>query len=143
MKTRGDSCNCFQLRIRSWFWLLVMGLPFVLVVSSLASGNPPVVDAGPAKTLIFPATDLSLFGHATDPENDPLTVQWTQTSGPTGATFSAPNSLMTTVSFINTGTYTFQLSANDGTTLVTSSATITVNAASSQTAFYVDPTYTG
>src|SRR5262249_32247828 len=36
-----------------------------------------------------------------------------------------------------------QLSANDGTSQVNSSATITVNAASSQTAFYVDPTYTG
>jgi parallel beta-helix repeat protein len=109
----------------------------------MASGNPTVVDAGPAKTLIFPATDLTLFGHATDPENDPLTIQWTQTSGPAGVSFSAPNAAMTTVSFTKTGTYTFQLSAYDGTSLVTSSATVTVKLASSQTAFYVDPTYTG
>ena len=102
-----------------------------------------MVDAGPANRLLFPAKELSLFGHATDPENDPLTVQWRQTGGPTEVSFSAPTSPVTTVSFSKTGTYTFRLSASDGTSQVTSNVTITVNPASNQTAFYVDPTYTG
>src|SRR2546429_4734976 len=103
---------------------------------------PPVVDAGPARVIAFPAKDLTLFGHATDPNNDPLTVQWTLTSGPAPVGFSAPWALATTVSFTATGTYTFQLAASDGTSTVTSSTTVTVNSASSQTAFYVDPTVT-
>jgi hypothetical protein len=109
----------------------------------LASGNPPSVDAGPAKAIAFPAKDLTLFGHATDPENDPLTVQWTQVSGPVSVTFSAPKALASTVTFTTTGTYVFQLAVSDGTSNVTSSVTVTVNPASSQTAFYVDPTFTG
>jgi hypothetical protein len=102
-----------------------------------------VIDAGPAKVLAFPVHDLTLFGHATDPENDPLTVTWTRTSGPAPVRFSAPWALATTVTFTATGTYTFQLAVGDGTSNVTSSVTVTVNPVSSQTAFYVDPTYTG
>src|SRR5262245_60519592 len=108
-----------------------------------ASGNPPVVDAGPANTIAFPAKDLTLFGHATDPDNDPLVIRWTQTGGPATATFSAPWALTTTVTFTTTGIYTFQLSANDGTDTVTQTVTVTVLSAASQTAFYLDPTYTG
>ena len=114
----------------------------ITVNSAGGNANPPVVDAGPAKVIPFPAKDLTLFGHATDPDNDPLTVQWTSTSGPAPVGFSAPWALATTVSFTATGTYTFQLAASDGTSTVTSSTTVTVNSASSQTAFYVDPTVT-
>jgi hypothetical protein len=110
-----------------------------------ASGLPPVVDIdnGVNKTISLPAKDLTLFGHAVDPELDPLTIQWSQTSGPAVAAFSAPWALTTTVSFTTPGTYVLQMSVNDGTNTVTASETVTVNAASSQTAFYVDPTYTG
>ena len=125
------------------FLLLSAGLLGVPVASVLAAGEPPVVNAGPNKVLASPAKDLTLFGHATDPENNPLTVQWTMTSGPAPTTFSAPQALTTTVTFTTPGTYVFQLAASDGTVTVTSSETVTVNPASSQTAFYVDPTYTG
>ncbi len=109
----------------------------------LASGNPPAIDAGINKTLPLPARDLTLFGRATDPEGDPLVVQWTRTSGPAPVSFSAPSALTTTVSFSVPGTYTFQLFVSDGTNNVTSNTTVTVLSAASQTAFYVDPTYTG
>ena len=101
----------------------------------------PTVDAGPAKVLDFPAKDLTLFGHATG--SGPLTIQWTQVSGPAPVQFSAPWALATTASFTATGSYVFQLSATDGTGTATANATVTVNPASSQTAFYVDPTYAG
>src|SRR5256884_9313067 len=104
--------------------------------------SPPVVDAGPAKVIAFPAKDLTLFGHA-NPNNDPLTVRWTLTNGPAPVRFSAPWGLATIVTFTTTGTYTFQLAVSDGTFNATGSTTVTVNPASSQTEFYVDPTYTG
>jgi parallel beta-helix repeat protein len=88
--------------------------------------------------LAFPAKDLTLFGHATDPENDPLTVQWTQVSGPATASFSAAQALATTVTFTTPGTYVFQLAVSDGTATVTRTVQVTVTPASSQTAFYVD-----
>jgi hypothetical protein len=86
---------------------------------------------------------LTLFGYATDPENNLLTVLWTLASGPAGVSFSAPTALTTTVTFTATGTYTFQLAVSDGTSTVTDSVMVTVNPATSQTAFYFDPTYTG
>jgi len=119
------------------------GLISISSVPVLASGLPPVIEAGPAKVLAFPAKDLTLFGHATDPEDDPLTVAWTMTSGPASVKFSAPGALATTATFVAIGTYTFQLTVGDGTSNVISSVTVTVNPASSQTAFYVDPTFTG
>jgi parallel beta-helix repeat protein len=118
-------------------------LLLVPVESVLAAGSPPAVDAGANKVLAFPAKDLTLFGHATDPEDDPLRVTWTMTSGPASVKFSAPWALATTVTFTTSGTYTFQLAVSDGTSTVTKSMTVTVNPASSQTAFYVDPTFTG
>jgi hypothetical protein len=93
--------------------------------------------------LAFPAKDLSLFGHATDPSHNPLSVVWTMLSGPASVNFSAPWALATTVTFTTPGTYTFQLAANNGSATGTSAVTVTVNPASAQTAFYVDPTYTG
>jgi len=123
--------------------LVALFLLLVPVKAALGAGSPPVIDAGPNKVLAFPARDLTLFGHATDPENDPLRVAWTMTSGPAAVTFSAPWALATTVTFATTGTYTFQLTVSDATSVVTSSVTVAVNPASSQTAFYVDPTYVG
>src|SRR6516225_9917498 len=103
----------------------------------------PVVDAGPPKIIAFPAKDLTLFGHASDPGTDQLMVQWTLTGGPALVRFSAPGALATTVTFTAAGTYTFQLAVSNGTDSVTSCTTVTVNDASSQTEFYVDPTFIG
>src|SRR4029453_9774503 len=97
------------------------------VGSGLAAGAPPVVDTETSRVLAFPAKDLTLFGHATDPEKDPLTVTWTMTSGPAAVKFSAPWALATTVTLSTPGTYTFQLAVNDGTSNVTKSVTVTVN----------------
>jgi hypothetical protein len=110
--------------------------------SVLAAGNPPAVDAGPAKVIAFPARDLTLFGHATDPEGDQMTYAWSQVSGPTAAALSAPWALATTVTFTQPGTYIFRLTVNDGSNTVTADTTSTVVSAVSQTAFYIDPTYT-
>jgi hypothetical protein len=135
--------------------LLILGLSLGMLISyggngrdsgstPLPPGFPPLlVNAGAHAVLAFPAKDLTLFGHTTAPEHDPLTVQWTQASGPAAVRFSAAHALATTVTFTTTGTYVFQLAVSDGTTTVTQTVPVTVNPASSQTAFYVDPTFTG
>jgi hypothetical protein len=115
------------------------------VPSIRAGGLAPVVDidGGVEKTIAFPAKDLTLFGHAIDPAFHAMTVQWSQISGPAPAVFSAPWALTTCVTFAAPGTYSFRLAVNNGTNTVTANNTVTVLGAESQTAFYVDPTYTG
>lgn len=99
------------------------------------------VDAGPVKVIAQPVHDVTLFGHALDSANNPLTVAWSQLAGPTPAVFSASASLITSASLPMAGAYSFQLSVNDGTQTVKAVTTVTVVA--TQTAFYVDPTYQG
>jgi hypothetical protein len=131
---------------RRWVaWLVaamtLAGSPLARV--AVAAGSAPVVDAGPTKVIAFPARDLTLFGHASDPDGDAMTYSWSQVSGPAGASFSAPWALATTVTFTNAGTYVFRLTAGDSTSTVTADTTVTVRTAASQTAFYVDPTFVG
>jgi hypothetical protein len=57
--------------------------------------------------------------------------------------FSAPWGLTTTVSFPIAGVYGFDLTVSDGTVTATGSTSVAVLPAESQTAFYVDPTYSG
>lgn len=103
------------------------------------------IDAGPTKTIAFPAKDLTLFGHASEPITALTSIQWTQTGGPVkgGIKFSAPQSLATTVSFTMSGTYTFNLTVSDGTTTAFSKTLVVVLPSTAQTAFYVDKNYTG
>jgi hypothetical protein len=127
-----------------WLGAFPMLSPAVGVLwVSVASADPPIVNAGPSRVLAFPAKDLTLFGYATAPKADALTVQWSMTSGPAPVTFSAPAALTTTVTFTTTGAYVFQLAASDGTSTGTGTVQITVKPASSQTSFYVDPTFIG
>jgi hypothetical protein len=132
--------KAFWFRLRTF---LTLGLTLGLLELAGASGAPPVVNAGPESVLSFPAKDLTLFGSATDAENDPLIVQWTLQSGPAPVTFSAPEALTTTATFTTTGTYVIRLAASDGTSTAASAVQVTIKPASSQTVFYVDPTYTG
>src|SRR5262245_28316177 len=123
------------------FLRILVSLLVAALLPTLALGL--TVDAGPDKTLPLPATKATLFGHSTGAAVWNPDVQWSQVSGPAPATFSASWALATTVTATTAGSYVFQLSVNDGTGAVTDTMTLTVTAAASQTAFYVDPTYTG
>jgi parallel beta-helix repeat protein len=111
--------------------------------SSLAQASSLSVNAGADAVLAFPAKDLTLFGHATNPEENPLAVTWTLSSGPAIVRFSASHALTTTATFTTPGTYAIELAASDGTSTVSDTVTVTINPASSQIAFFVDPTVTG
>ncbi len=117
----------------------------MLLASGFASteGSPLAVDAGPPKVLAFPAADLTLFGHARDPQNHPLVVRWTRVSGPAPVRFSAPSALTTTATFSAVGRYLLRLTVQDGRRRAASTVAIRVEPASSQRAFYVDPDCAG
>jgi FG-GAP-like repeat/Calx-beta domain len=100
----------------------------VTVVPPLAN-NPPVVSAGANQTTTVGAS-LTLSGTATDDNPQiPLTIQWSQVSGPGigTVTFGTPSSATTTAVFSQAGTYVLNLVATDGTLASNSMVTVTVN----------------
>ncbi len=90
----------------------------------------PSVNAGPNQTITLPAS-ATMAGSASDdglpnPPNT-VTITWSQVSGPGSANFTNVNSLTTTVSFPQAGTYVLRLTADDSQLSSTSDVTMTVN----------------
>ena len=87
------------------------------VTVTIPSNSPPTVNAGPDQTRNA-GSPVSLSGSANDPENDPLTYQWTQTAGASvslsGATTLSPG-FTAPAKTASAQTLTFSLVANDGT----------------------------
>lgn len=107
------------------------------------ANNRYIINAGIDKEIIFPVKDITLFAQVSDLIYNDYNFNWSQISGPSGATFSAYWSATTTVTFTQIGTYVFRLTANKGIEYFTGDTTITVSPANSQTSFYVDPSYIG
>jgi len=92
------------------------------------ANHPPVANAGVDRTVIA-GTNVTLDGAASsDPDDDPLTFSWTQTSGPsvtlTGASTATPS--FTTPAVMATTALVFQLTVNDGQASASASVRITV-----------------
>jgi hypothetical protein len=124
-------------------WTIRLLLLACLFVSFGSQTHALTVDAGPDKVLAFPAKDLTLFGRVVPPGTGPSTIRWTQKSGPAPVVFSAPHALTTTATFSALGIYVFRLAASDSDSAATDTMTVTVTPASSQVAFYVDPSFAG
>ena len=91
-----------------------------------AVNQPPVVNAGPNRTISEPATTVTLNGTATDDglPNGTLITTWTQVSGPATVTFSSPNAPVTQAIVSAEGVYVLKLTASD--TQLSTSATVTI-----------------
>ncbi len=87
--------------------------------------NHPYKSSPPAAPVAFSAT-TTLAGSATDPESNPLTTMWSQVSGPAAAEFASAAAMNSSVTFTQAGTYTLQLTANDGFGSVLDTVTINV-----------------
>jgi hypothetical protein len=75
------------------------------------SPGSPSVNAGPDQSISALSTTLS--GTIVDPSGS-ATIFWKLYSGPAAVNFANPNAPTTFVTFTQAGTYTFELSANDG-----------------------------
>jgi parallel beta helix pectate lyase-like protein/K319-like protein len=91
---------------------------------------PPVVDAGPDRTITLPAS-AALDGTVSDDglPNPPsvVTPTWSVVSGPGGVTFANPYAVDTQASFTVAGTYILRLVASDGLLSRTDSMQVTVS----------------
>lgn len=79
------------------------------------SNLPPVVDAGPARSIVLPAA-ATLAGRITDdgyPEGAELVASWVQVSGPGDVWFTDATQAETTATFSQPGTYVLRLIGND------------------------------
>lgn len=80
------------------------------------ANQAPTVNAGPDQSVTYPTT-VTLSATVTDDglPNPPgtTTKRWSQVSGPGTATFSAPTSTTTSVSFSAPGTYVLRMTASD------------------------------
>jgi len=100
-------------------------IAFAVCVSANA---PPVASAGPDLLVYLPAT-ATLNGAVSDdglPPAGPLTIQWSQVSGPGTVTFSNAANTSTTASFSEAGTYVLRLTASDTEFTTSDETTVTV-----------------
>jgi len=110
-----------------------------VVVEVDVTNAPPLVEAGPDQTLVFPSSAVTLSGSVTDdglPAGGSLSVVWNLLSAPAPAVFSDRSSLTTGVSFTAGGSYLFRLDASD--TELVGSDTVTVVVEDASTAPRVD-----
>ncbi len=82
-------------------------------VTVSVANHAPVTNAGADQT-ITGGSVVTLSGTASDMDSDPMTYQWTQTSGPTVALADATALETTFTAPVPKGTLTFELTANDG-----------------------------
>jgi subtilisin-like proprotein convertase family protein len=100
------------------------------VDTAVNPNQPPVADAGPNQTVNEGATVTLNGSNSSDPDNDPLSFQWAQISGPT---VTLQNSASAIASFTapqvsSTQVMTMRLTVNDGNGGIdTDDVTITVN----------------
>lgn len=99
---------------------------------SVAENLPPVVYAG-TNLVVNISSGASLTGQAVDDAlpNPPgtLTKQWTQVGGPGTASFTAPTSLSTGVTFSVPGSYSLRLTVSDSVFGVSDDVDVSVGAA--------------
>lgn len=83
-----------------------------VTVNAVAVNQPPVVSAGPDRTLTLPDNALVLNGSATDADGTIATFLWTKQSGP-GVTLTNENTKDLSLADLVEGTYIFNLRATD------------------------------
>ncbi len=87
----------------------------VVVRAPGVTHNPPLVDAGPDRSVLQIHSLTLSASVADDGLPNPVTaLQWSQVSGPGPAVFSAPASQETVVTFPAPGDYRLRLTADDG-----------------------------
>jgi uncharacterized protein YjiK len=92
------------------------------------ASTPPIVNAGPDQTIVFPDTAV-LDGTVTDdglPNPPGAVTTWSQVGGPSTVTFANASAKSTTATFSAIGAYTLRLTASDGQLSSSDDITVTV-----------------
>ncbi len=106
--------------------------PSSVTITAVSGNSAPTADAGSDQN-VTTASTVSLDGSGSnDPDNDPLTYNWTLISAPAGSSASLANGTQSNPTFTADvdGVYLVQLVVNDGST-DSAPSTVTITAASS------------
>jgi len=105
--------------------------PATMTVTANPPNQPPVVSAGPNVTIELPVNSLTLNGAASSiaPAGSPVTVQWTQVSGPGTVSFANATQPVTQATFPVAGSYVVRLTGTVTATGLSSSAQATITVA--------------
>jgi len=100
--------------------------PAATVTITTNAPNGPTANAGPNQT-VRPKTLVTLSGSGTDPQNLPLTFQWSLITKPAGSTATLSSATIANPTFTAdlVGTYVAQLVVNNG-TLNSAPSTVTI-----------------
>ncbi len=78
------------------------------------TNKPPIADAGPDQTIIFPTDSILLNGSASnDPDGRITALQWKKISGPASFNIVNANSVQALVTNFAEGVYEFELAVTD------------------------------
>jgi gliding motility-associated-like protein len=83
-----------------------------ITIISASTNRNPVGDAGIDLYVNLPQDTISVFGSASDPDNDNLTLVWTKLTGPV-VTMTGINSPTLSLSDLKVGTYKFEITVTD------------------------------
>ena len=78
------------------------------------SNLPPAANAGPDQTLSLPVAYVTLDGSSSKDDVSVASLNWTLVSGPGKAIIQHPTKLVTNVTDLTVGAYTFKLTVTDG-----------------------------
>jgi len=120
----------FQLKVTDNSGVTATDQTQVTVNPAVPIPGTPSANAGGDQTIPLPANSVSLSGSGAETNGTIVGYQWTQVSGPSTATITAPGQAQTTVTGLVQGIYRFKLTVTDNSG-VTASATmqVTVNPA--------------
>jgi len=124
----------FQLKVTDNDGATAMDTVKVTVNAAPAQNQPPIANAGAARTITLPASTSSLDGSASlDQDGTINTYAWSQVSGPSTAVIESATTASTNISGLTQGEYIFslQVTDNDG-AKGSDSVTVTVNAAANK-----------
>jgi hypothetical protein len=113
-----------------------------VVITVNPANTAPIVEAGPNQT-IYVTGAANLVGSVTDdglPLPSKLTMVWSKVNGPGNVAFGTPDSLTTTATFTQVGTYVLKLSVSDGLLTGVDTVTIVVNPATPCSGLCNNPT---
>jgi len=84
----------------------------VTVLPTSVNQNP-LASAGLNQSIILPTNSTNLVGSASDPDGSVQSTTWSKLNGPAGGTIASPNTLITAITGLAEGTYTFRLTVKD------------------------------
>lgn len=108
----------------------------------VGNNQAPSANAGTNQNLQAGTISTTLNGSGSDPDNDPITFQWTQVNGP-AISFTASNSATTGITGLSNGnTYTFRITVSDGSLSASDDIQVSVGAVTSNS-MHVEAMNTG